>query len=102
MIHLFRIFKALSIPNSKSWVAEILRKMFTPHHVSHVTCHMLCVTCHMSGVIFFKQDGGVIWWRVCYQWGLPRLVLLAYTAKNYLFIFIVVYHSAKHPNKQED
>ena len=24
--------------------------MFTPHHVSHVTCHMSCVRCQVSGV----------------------------------------------------
>ena len=24
--------------------------MYTPHHVSHVTCHVSCVTCHVSHV----------------------------------------------------
>ena len=40
--------------------------------VSHtgVTCHVSHVRCHVSGVtIFFTK-----WWRVCYQWDLPRLV----------------------------
>ena len=32
-----------------SWSFEI---MFTPHHVSHVTCHVLCVTCHVSCVTY--------------------------------------------------
>ena len=58
-------------------------------HVSHVTCHMSRVTCHMSGVtchmshvrchmpchfFFLGQSGEAYWWRVCYQWGLSRLV----------------------------
>ena len=73
--------------------------MFTPHHMSHVTCHMSCVTCHMSHVtchmshvtchmshvtchmsdvmchvscvtFFFKLNIEASWWRVCYQRGL--------------------------------
>ena len=60
-------------------------------HVSRVTCHVSPVTCQMSPVICkqnlkqksktklsFKkigQSGGASWWRVCYQRGLPRLVL---------------------------
>ena len=46
----FRTFKTLSIPNSKSLGAENFERMFTPHHVSHVTCHVSPVTCHVSGV----------------------------------------------------
>ena len=60
--------------------------MFTPHHVSNVTCHasgftyqVSCVSCHVSGVTC--QVSGVFfvffwtkWWRLCYQRGLPRLV----------------------------
>ena len=48
-------------------------------HVSCVTCHMLCVTRHIlhitvkCHVIFFLQSGRACRWRVCYQWGLPRL-----------------------------
>ena len=55
-------------------------------HVSHVMCHMSIVTCHVSHVmcnmaqlyiyffpLFFWQIGEAFWWRVCYQWGLPRL-----------------------------
>ena len=60
--------------------------MFTPHHVSCVTCHMSHVTCHMSHVtcpvshvnlffiFFLGQSGAAYRWRVCYQRGLPRLV----------------------------
>ena len=49
-------------------------------HVLHVTCHMSCVMCHMSHVmcllvIFFGQSGEAYRWTVCYQRGLPRLVL---------------------------
>ena len=62
-------------------------------HVSPVTCHLSPVTCHLSHVeIFFKffltkkniqkkcpkkigQSGGASRWRVCYQQGLPCLVL---------------------------
>ena len=58
-------------------------------HQSCVTCHMSCVTCHMSTKNLKKlkkniytseiigQSGGASWWMVCYQRGLPRLVLLA-------------------------
>ena len=48
-------------------------------HMSHVTCHMSHVTCHMSRFIylffFFRKIGEAYRWRVCYQRGLPRLVL---------------------------
>ena len=44
-------------------------------HMSHVTCHLSPVTCHMSHFFFFLQNGEVSQWRVCYQRGLPRLVL---------------------------
>ena len=46
-------------------------------HVSHVMCHVSLVTCHMSHVtlFFFGQSGEAYCWRVCYQRGLPRLVL---------------------------
>ena len=42
--------------------------MFTPHHVSHVTCHMSCVRCQVSGVrchifILFIFLGGTKWWN---------------------------------------
>ena len=43
-------------------------------------CHVSHVTCHMSNVIiiifFFGQSGEAYWWSVCYQRGLPRLVLV--------------------------
>ena len=46
--------------------------------VSGVRCHVSRVRCHMSNIffIFFLQSGGASWWSVCYQRGLPRLVIL--------------------------
>ena len=50
-------------------------------HLSHVTCHVSHVTCHILFFYFYFyflwQSGKVYWWRVCYQRGLPRLVILA-------------------------
>ena len=52
--------------------------------MSRVTCHMSPVACHMSLVgflfyffllLFFRQSGEASQRRVCYQRGLPRLVL---------------------------
>ena len=53
--------------------------------MSRVTCHMSHVMCHMSYVTCLKkkekkrkkgQSGGASRSRVCYQGGLPRLVLI--------------------------
>ena len=50
---------------------------------SSTSGHVSCVTCHKSHVtiiIFvFGQSGEAYRWRVCYQRGLPRLVLLGQT-----------------------
>ena len=69
-------------------------RMFTPHHVLHVICHLSYITCHVSPVTshmsffqkntFFlfkknRQSGGTSRWRVCFQRGLPRLVFLRST-----------------------
>ena len=48
--------------------------------MSRVTCHMSRVTFHVSHVtflssFFFGQSGEAYWGRVCFQWGLPCLVL---------------------------
>ena len=40
--------------------------------VSGVTCHMYCV--YYIYIVFFLQCCVASQWRVCYQWGLPRLV----------------------------
>ena len=71
--------------------------MFTPHNMSHVTCHVSRVTCHVSRVtcqvshvtfffffLLLLQSGGVCWWRVCYRWSLPRLVFRLFINKNAL------------------
>ena len=41
-------------------------------HMSRIMCHMSRVTCHMS----FFFCGEAYRWRVCYQRGLPRLVIV--------------------------
>ena len=55
-------------------------RMFTTHNMSQVMCHVSRVTYHVSRVtchvfLCFLQIGEAYWWRVCYQPGLPRLVL---------------------------
>ena len=83
------------IPKPSELESWNLERMFTPHpvscvkchvsrvmcHVSRVTCHVSRVNCHMSFFFFFIvkkiwQSGGASRWRVCYQRGLPRLVSL--------------------------
>ena len=52
-------------------------------HLSHTLCQVLHVTGHVSSVtffyylffLFFGQNGRASQKRICYQWGLPRLVL---------------------------
>ena len=53
-------------------------------HMSGVRCLVSGVRCHMSHVkcpffcfvfSFFLQSDEASQWSVCYQWGLPRLVL---------------------------
>ena len=72
-------------------------------HVSHVTCHLSRVTCRMSFFFLFSssfflilkkigQGGGASRWRVCYQRGLPRLVLdvntnLGCPKKNTIYLY---------------
>ena len=49
--------------------------MFILYYVSCVTCHVLRVTCHVLPVTKIGLSCGAGWWRVCYQWGLLRLVM---------------------------
>ena len=72
-----------SMPSGTPGVRE-LKFWENVHHPQHVTCHVSCVSCHISRVtshmscfllLFFLQIGEAYWWRVCYQPGLPRLVL---------------------------
>ena len=44
-------------------------------HMSHVTCHVSCVPCIFSSDFLCWKSGGAGRLRVCYQQGLPRLVL---------------------------
>ena len=68
-------------------------------HLSHVTGHMSYVRSPVSGVtcqvshvrcgffyVFFLHSVGAIRWKVCYQQGLPCLVLC--TCKHNIFIVI--------------
>ena len=66
-----------------SWNFE---RIIMSHDVSHVTCHISRVTCQVSKVrcqvshfilfiYLFWQSCVASQWRVCYQGGLPRLVL---------------------------
>ena len=68
-----------SMPSGTPGVRE-LKFWENVHHPQHVTGHVSCVSCHISRVTshmscFFLQIGEAYWWRVCYQPGLPRLVL---------------------------
>ena len=60
-------------------------------HMSHVMCHMSGLRFQVSSVryqvffCFFLQCGGASRWRVCYQRGLPHLVLVF---KCFLLAFI--------------
>ena len=63
--------------------------MFTTPCVSHVTCNMLHVTFHVSRVtchvlvfFFFGKIGGASQWMVCYQRGLPHLVIYDVPAED--------------------
>ena len=64
--------------------------------MSKVTCHVSCVTCHMSHVtchmffFFFSQSGEASLWKVCYQRGLPRLVLMCTCTYSYIYTCIKV------------
>ena len=57
--------------------------MFSTSHVSHfisnVTCHVSCVRWKVFFLsvlfCFLLHICGASWWRVCYQWGRPHLVL---------------------------
>ena len=82
-------------------------RMFTPHDVSHVMCHVSHVMCQVSGVMcqgscvryiyfFFLQIGASLC-RVCYQQGLPRLVFIRTLKKDgvYSMSGISLFHESK-------
>ena len=70
----------------ESWHLE---RMFTPRHVSHVTCHVSGVRCHAPCgfllLLFILQSGGASLWRVYYQQSLPRIVFLLTAPKCFPF-----------------
>ena len=50
-------------------------RRFTSPHLSCVICHMSHITCQMSHFLYYWQSREASRWRVCYQRGLPRLVI---------------------------
>ena len=57
--------------------------------VSGVRCHILHVTCHESqffSSFFLGQSGEASQWRVCYQRGLPHLVIKKKKQKSALSV----------------
>ena len=54
------IFRTPSLPNRKSYGAEILREGSPPplvmSHMSHVMCHVSKVRCHMCFVLLFLDQ----------------------------------------------
>ena len=76
-------------------------------HMSHVTCHMSRVICHMNFFGGVGQSGGANWWRLCYERGLPRLVLntVDYNIIEYntadTVQFLCVYRSCQHSRRRK-
>ena len=76
---------------------QIFYYMFTTCHMSRVMCHVSSVICNLSHVMcqkkydffffFFGKIGLASWRRVCYQWGLPRLVLIILEMHNMMKCF---------------
>ena len=57
-------------------------------HVSLFMCHMSHVTCHMSHVFL----GGASQWRVCYQLGRPREVLVITSSVKFDWNELITLH----------
>ena len=85
--------------------------------IPYVSC-VMCQVSHVAGeeekeVFFFGRSGGASQLRVCYQWGLPRLVTYTLELKtdeeymeikgtlvaSYLARFVVLYHTGEKPKK---
>ena len=62
--------KKLLIPNHRIWEAPLCVMC----HMSGVRCQVSRFGCHFFS-FFFWQNGEACLGRVCYQWGLTRLVL---------------------------
>ena len=88
--------KSSKLHKSQTIRARDLKCLHDLHLLSRVMCHVSGVRRHMSHVtiffslffLLFLQTGWAIWWRVCYQQRLPRLVyrccikaLLVFTLK---------------------
>ena len=56
---------------------------------SIVTCHLSHVMCFIL-FLFVKQMGGASWWRVCYQQGIPNLVIYVATIYVQLIQFLCI------------
>ena len=86
------LFGKISSTNlySQSILARELKRGFTSRHLSCIRCHISCVICHMSCVIchlshvmchvffhllLFSNKVVKLVSIVCYQRGLPRLVI---------------------------
>ena len=68
-----------------------------------VTCNVSRVTCNI--IIFFLQSDEAIWWRVCYQQGLPCLISSQEMTMMHIFnifqqvlVFGLTYHYKTDPN----
>ena len=102
------------------WVI-LLRERSPPTtcHLSCVMCQVSRARCNMSGVMskvshnmshffLFLQSVGADWWRVCYQWGLPCLVLVftAFILKYYLgsmeYYWLVRIHAGKTKHEEKN
>ena len=68
---------------------EILRECSPPSmcHMSHFTCCASHVPIFVFSFSFLGQNVGASQWRVCYQRGLPRLVLKG-LLKDYFYLFV--------------
>ena len=88
--------RTLSIPNRKSWQADILRECSLPPcvtchmsyvmcHMSHIICHNSHVTCHMSratchtSICFIWQSAVANRWRVWVQCTVYSLQFTVYS-----------------------
>ena len=73
---------------SQTGIARELKFWEKVHLSQPVMCHASPVMCHMSHVTCKKngQSCGASRWRVCYQWGLPYLVLILFNkTKTYIW-----------------
>ena len=75
----FQSFKNIRARDLKFW-ENYYHTLCVMCPVSHVRWHKSLVTCHMSH--FFFTNGKVSLLRVCYYWGLPRLIFRIFLFKR--------------------